>query len=1469
MTKDISLLWIGLDVGSTTVKVAVLDPSTKDLLYWDYQRHHADQAGVVASLLGTVHQKFPGYGFRVAICGSGGEPFAKVTGAFFIQEVVANSIAIKDLYPGVRAAIELGGQDAKVIFFRVDDKTGAHITSDMRMNGSCAGGTGAFVDQIAELLNVKTEDFDALAAQGTTVYNISGRCGVFAKTDIQPLLNQGVSRADLALSCFHAIAKQTIGGLAQGMDIHPPVIFEGGPLTFNPVLVRVFKEKLNLNDTQVVEAEHPEVIVAMGAALSTQVLFGQKPSTYRGHESLVDLSRFQQGSIFMLNSGSAKFFETPQDKESFHTRFPRESWSPQSILKGSTTRAYLGIDGGSTTTKFVVMAEDGTLLDKFYTNNQGDPLRILKEALLSLRQRYRDAGATLEIIACGTTGYAENLFATALKADFHTVETVSHAEASKTIDPNVSFILDVGGQDMKAIFVREGVVTGIVLNEACSAGCGSFLETYAKSLKIPVQEVAELSFSGENPSKLGSRCTVFMNSSIITEQKTGKTTAEIMGGLCRSIVENVFTKVVRISNLDALGNTIIVQGGTFKNDAVLRAFEQYTDKKVIRPEFPGEMGAIGIALLTRKYVAETVTREGSFTSRFIGLDLLEEFTYTTQTGNICRFCTNNCNRTVITFGDGTHFITGNRCEKGTILGDPKDGETKTALMKAIHQMDAVPDMMKVHREVLTKDYPVVSAGSKLGIIIGIPQTLEFWTSLPFWKAIFTSLGAKVRISKKSSYPLFEKGLANVPSDTVCFPAKLAHGHIQDLIEQGVDRIFMPMMVNMPVEHQGTKASFMCPLIQGYPEVIDKSDEPTSRFGIPFDHPIFYWHDYTFKEKQVVQYLVDTYAITAATARRAYQEGERVSGLAAQEQLDAGQAVLDKIVGTKDFAVILSGRPYHSDELINHQLSQHFTKLGVPVLTLDSVPEIHGHNITSSRMSAYNAYHTRMISAAFHAAKNPHLELVQIVSFGCGHDAIISDEMARILREKSNKEMLVLKLDEGENEGPLSIRVKSFIETVRIKRKLQLKPQEHKTLGDPYAVKFTKLSRNKTILIPNLSAAFGKVIAAVVQSEGYQTYSMPLADERAIELGKKYVHNDICFPAQINIGEILRTLESGAVDPKNAIAGLANNCKDCRAGHYMMLARKALDEAGYQDMALITTGEDDKNAHPGFTLGVMFQVRMIMGLAMIDAIESMVRAVRPYERNAGETDRVQAVCLDRACQAVAKGMRECKQAIRFAVAQFNAIPSDRTVRKPRVGILGEVLLNFHPSSNGNVEKYLEHHGMEVIQPALSDFFRRDFFINLKKGKRDLLANKFVTTLVSGVADHLFIRIGESMTQIMEGFKYRRDHFDLKELSLNVKGLIDETYMPGEGWLMAGEIIELSKEGVNSFVILNPFGCIPNHVTGRGFMKPLKKRLPHIQMLSLDFDPDTAFGNVENRLQMLVITARELEARNLTPSEAVPG
>ena len=1446
-------LRVGLDIGSTTVKVVVLD-ATDAMVHHRYERHNAAQAAMASTLLDEVATLFPDSVLRLAVCGSGGGPFATVLGAPYVQEVVAGSLAVRESFPDTRVTIELGGQDAKVVFFERDPSTGALLASDMRMNGVCAGGTGAFIDQVAELLRVAPEDFESLAAAGTHVHEISGRCGVFAKTDIQPLLNQGASREDVALSAFHAIAKQTIGGLAQGLEIHPPVVFQGGPLRFCPTLVRVFRERLGLSEHDSHLPEHAEVFVARGAALSLSSLFSDAPVW---ETSTLDALR--SWAPDSASNEAEAFFATESDREAFFARHPAAPALPPMPAPGSIRRAWLGVDAGSTTTKFVLLSETGEIVDSFYGGNEGDPLRVIRDALLDLRRRHEEAGVSLEILGVGTTGYGELLFAKGLSADFHTVETVAHARAAREVHPDVRFILDIGGQDMKAIWLRDGIVTGIILNEACSSGCGSFVETYARSLGVRIEQVAPMAFAAEHPSRLGSRCTVFMNSSIITEQRDGRSPEDIIAGICRSIVENVFTKVVRVRNLADLGH-VVVQGGTFRNDAVLRAFEQYTGTQPVRPPHPGLMGAVGIALLTRENAENARREKGSWASNFRGLDAMEALGWETSNGQTCPFCTNHCARTIVTFSDGRSHVTGNRCERGEVVDDPNDPATKRRVADITKKIQAIPDLFRTTNRLLVKEWDTPCKARPRNVRIGLPRALEFWSSMPLWTTFLRSLGYEPVISRPSDMGLFADGLPNIPSDTVCFPAKLVHGHVLDLVAKKVDRIFMPQLVSLPSEHEAFRATAVCPVIQGYPIVIRNGDDPEGRYGIPLDTPTFHWGDWTLARSQVIHWFSDNWGLPARDVGAAFDAGlaaQRAYRAALQEE---GRAILDRVRAEGTFAVVLAGRPYHADPLVNHNLSHHFTAQGIPVLTVEALPGIHEQDLPQlTRMETMNSWHARLLSAALVASREPALEMVQIVSFGCGHDATITDETSRLLAVHAAKDLLVLKLDEGDVKGPLSIRVKSFVETVRERR--AGRAPEIPEAPRPFEVTFeAEDKKRRTVLIPNLSHGFTRLASGIFAHKGFTVLQLPMADRRAIELGKKYVHNDICFPAQINIGEALRWLELNQDVPQENLAlGLAKNCENCRAGQYSALARKALDEAGYSGLPIVTTGRDTKNSHPGFKAGLGFLIKMLWGMCQLDALDAMVRAVAPYEKEPGAAKAVHAHWVNRVADACADKPRKGLVQLDRAIEAFNAIPVDRSTRKPRVAVLGEILMKYHPAANGFIENWLEDHGLEVVRPGMIDFFRRDELIRVNKAKRGFSAKPVRDFVTGSVSELLYGKAANIVRKRMERFHLHEHHADSYEMVKLLDGMIDPSYMTGEGWLIPAEILSLAAEGIKSFIIVQPFGCLANHISGRGLTKAIKQRVPDIQILSLDYDPDTSFANIENRLQMLVLNARDLETR----------
>ena len=1451
--EDPRTLRLGLDVGSTTVKAVALDPSDNSVLFTRYQRHNAHQAATVRQLLEEAAGRFPDARFRIGVCGSGGRPIAGALGAGYVQEVVANAAAVRALYPQVRTAVELGGQDAKVIFFQYDEAAGKLQASDMRMNGSCAGGTGAFIDEIAALLNVPADAFEQLAARGKTVYSISGRCGVFAKTDIQPLLIQGAERADIALSTFHAIAKQTIGGLSQGLELTAPIIFEGGPLTFNPTLVRVFAERLGLAEGDIVRPEHPETIVARRTASAVDGLYPDGDDAMTLTEALERLDR-APARVESAAGAGRPFFAGDGERDAFLRRHRAELRTPVDATGRKVLRGYIGIDSGSTTSKFVFMDEDERVTDTFYANNQGEPLKVVRQGLLALAEKYEKRGIPIQVLGLGTTGYGEQMLSAAFHADYHTVETVAHARGCRRFFPDATFLLDIGGQDMKAIWLKDGVVTNIMLNEACSSGCGSFLENFASTLGLPVDRVAEAAFRSQAPAELGSRCTVFMNSTIINEQRNGKQPDDLMAGLCRSIIENVFTKVVRIANVAELGDRVVVQGGTFRNFAVLRALEEYLGREVTLAPYPGEMGALGAALAVKQEVEAHGYANGRC-SAFIGFDAVRDFTYTRESGVLCPHCANHCSRTILRFPDGGSYVTGNRCDRGAVMA-----EEAAPAQKA----EAVPDLFRLRQQLLFKQYPVTPVREAQRETVGLPRVLEFWDSMPFWSTFFRALGYPVKLSHPSSRKQYESGLQYVASDTICFPAKLVHGHVLDLSKQGADRIFLPYILHMPTENKGEKSPYVCPVIMGYSMVVRNFQSPEDHFPVSFETPVFHWFTEQDRRRQICRYAAEHCGATREQAEEAYRQGAAAISSFRRTLTEAGEAVIAETEKAGGFAVVLAGRPYHTDPLINHDLSRMFTRRGIPVLTVDSLPGLEAADLRKSRVEITNDFHARMLSGAMVTAEKACLEYVQIVSFGCGHDAILSDEIIRLLGEGGGKPPLILKVDESQAAGSLGIRVQSFIETVQLRRSAQTERAACR-LPEPYAVKYRKEDKRlRTVLVPNISAPVSTLLTALMDREGIRAVALPVGGVEQIRVGKKYTHNDICFPCQMVVGELIDALRKGNYPEGSVAVGMAKLSCDCRMANYTPILRKALDSAGFANVPILTTDPGDtKGIHPGVSmLGARSVLLAAWAFSMLDILEELVRKIRPYERTPGETDRVFSDCVEDIAGGVKQGLGRTIAAFRRSIAAFRALRWDRARRKPRVLVTGELLVTFHPGTNFHVEEYLERNGMEVILPRITYQFRKDFQAAISE-IRDFGAHLAPYPFALDGAVEFIQRFLE---RIACAHPLYRPAARPQELHSGVGDIIPKTLTCGEGWLMAGEIAHYAAEGVRSFIILQPFGCLPNHVCGRGVTKRLKEAFPGVQILPLDLDPDTSYANVENRLQMLIMNQTAEAAA--PAAEAVP-
>ena len=1319
--------------------------------------------------------------------------------------------------------------------------------------------------------------------------------------------------------------------MAQGLDIHPPVIFEGGPLTFNPTLVRVFAERLELAEDDIVIPQNPETIVALGAALAADELFADCENCLVANLlDAADTLDKAAASPAPSTRGTA-YFTSPEERTAWEASHALAPQTPPNPAPGSTVRAYLGIDSGSTTTKFALVSPDGKLVDSFYAPNEGEPLDVARAALIALRDRYRAVGATLDILGVGTTGYGELMFAKAFGADYHTVETVAHARAAEACVPDASFVLDIGGQDMKALWLDGGIITDIVVNEACSSGCGSFLENFASSLNIPVENIAQAAFSSTNPAVLGSRCTVFMTSSIVSEQRCGKTPADIMAGLCRSIIENAFTKVIRISNLESLGKKVVVQGGTFLNDAVLRALEQHIGREVTRAPYPGLMGAIGIALLTQEHLEgarrergevaaslenanatnENAISEGREPARAsaFSLDALDAFSYTQESNLICPFCANHCNRTRITFTNGDSWVTGNHCPRGEVVGDPKDKSIREQVKRIAAAVDSVPNLFDVREKLLFRDWPCTPNPAPQNTVIGMPRVLSMWEYAPFWTTLFRSLGFTVKLSRPSTRAMYERGLSAVSSDTVCFPAKLVHGHVRDLADQGVDRIFMPSVTTVTSENTSKTSQSMCAVVKGYPIVMRNSDNPEKRFGIPFDAPLFHWLSQKDRDRQLIEYLTRELSLDTASVRQAIDAADAAQKTFKAELAREGERICDQVEREGSFAVVLASRPYQNDDLVNHELPRAFTELGIPVICADAVPHVNEVDLSRSRLDVVNNFHARMLGSAVIAAGSPHLEYVQLVSFGCGHDAYLSDEIIRLMHLAGPKAPLILKVDESDIQGPLRIRVRSFIETIRLRRTKDgyektsnrevaapsapsmaaaaedasrdtpvapsasapattqaaavPAPQTRKRareLPDPYPQKFTKADRqDKVVLIPNTSHAFCRLMAVAFESQGLRTVPLEIGREEAIRLGKQYVHNDICFPAQIVIGEALAALRSGKYDPDKVAVGTGKYIGDCRLTHYEALLRKALDDAGYPQVPIITNDDVDfHNVHPGFKMNVSSALKVAFTLPMIDALEELLRKIRPYETEPGAADRAFDEALDLLMEGLrGRSLRSLKRGFTQAIDVMKKVPYDRTHRKPQVLIVGEYLLNFHPGANHDVELYLERNGLEVIEARMTDVIRKTYFYQHAQEKEYRVTRPIREKAWHAVADNVFDVAHNVCDSIACAHPLYEPPCRMPDLVRASDPIIHHTFDAGEGVLIPGEILHHAAHGCTSFLILQPFGCLPNHVVGRGIAKRLKELYPQANILPLDYDPDVSFANIENRLQMLILSAKGTE------------
>ncbi len=1392
---------VGVDVGSTTVKIIAMD--NDKVIYKDYQRHFSNTLKTIQNLMDSFLKNVSSDDlFRISFTGSGALTLAEYLEIPFVQEVIACKNAVINYSSNIDVVVELGGEDAKIIYF--------NNGIEQRMNGSCAGGTGAFLDQMAVLLNTDTMGLDELALKGEKIYPIASRCGVFAKSDIQPLINEGAKKEDIALSIMQAVVNQTISGLACGKPIRGNVMFLGGPLNYLETLRNSFIKTLNLKDSEVFIPEDGHLFVALGAIKSN---LDMAPIDYKTlNEKISKMKSFKEKTSLSLRP----LFKNKKELEEFRQRHDKDKVLKKDIntYKGN---AYLGIDAGSTTAKLVLIDDDANIIYEDYQSNMGNPIDTIKTMLLKM---YEIKPQDVIIRVSGSTGYGEGLIKTAFNLDISEIETMAHTKAAQYFNPNVTSIIDIGGQDMKYIKLKDGVVDTILLNEACSSGCGSFIETLAKSLDISIDKFVSLALESLAPVDLGSRCTVFMNSKIKQTQKEGRPLGDIFAGLSYSVIKNALQKVMKVRDFETLGDSIVVQGGTFLNDAVLRAFEIITNKNVQRPNIAGLMGAFGMALIGRDYLNDEVT---SSILSACDIQNLEVKTMHTRCGR----CSNNCALTVNSFGK-KKFISGNRCERGS-------GNNGS--------YNLIPNMYQYKYDRLFKYEPIPLEEAFRGEI-GIPRVLNMYENYPFWYTLLSNLGFRVILSDHSSRNLFLKGIESIPSESACYPAKIVHGHIMNLISKGVKTIFYPCIMYEKKEFN-TDNHYNCPIVTSYSEAIKLNVEELKKENIKYLNPFL-----PLEEDKLCDVLYNLedfkeYHFTKKELKKAISLASMEMNNFRKDIINKGREILGYIEEHDMKAIVLAGRPYHLDKEINHGLDTLINSLGLAILTEDSIC----YEASDMRLRVVDqwSYHSRVYRACDVVSKNPRLEIVSLNSFGCGLDAIITDQAEEIMR-KNNRLYTVIKIDETSNLGAIKIRLRSLLAT--------MKKREEKNVYEPFVYEknvFKKeMKKDHTILVPDMSPHHMPLLISAFKSDGYKVEFLSEMNSIMLEDGLKYVNNDACYPSLIVIGQLISALKSGKYDLSKTTVLISQTGGGCRATNYIGLIRKALKDAGFSHVPIISFNMSGLEKEQDFKLTLPIIHKLLMAIIYGDLLMKLLFATRPYEKVKNETKEVYDKWYVVAEQSVAKGnFKEFKRNIKDIITEFNNIPIKDEV-KPKVGIVGEILVKYHYFGNNYLVDSLESEGAEVVAPELMGFVKYCAIDHVIK--HELIRT---SKTMAVVASELLKVIDYYEKTVRNELKKTRfmPTTNIHHLKENVKDVISPGNQTGEGWYLTGEMIELIKEGVPNIVCVQPFGCLPNHIVGKAVQKRIKELYPDANIVAVDYDPGASKSNQVNRIKLMLSVAKD--------------
>ncbi|QCX34411.1 2-hydroxyglutaryl-CoA dehydratase [Caloramator sp. E03] len=1400
-----NVLHLGLDAGSTTVKLVILD-SKGNILYSRYQRHFSDIKNIISGLINEAYKNFKGFNITINVTGSAGLSVSKWLKVPFVQEVIAATKSVEKYIPKTDVAIELGGEDAKITYF--------NGSIEQRMNGTCAGGTGAFIDQMATLLQTDASGLNELAKGYKVIYPIAARCGVFAKTDIQPLLNEGAAKEDIAASIFQSVVNQTISGLACGRPIRGRIAFLGGPLYFLSELRKRFIETLNLKEDEVIFPENSQLFVALGAALLS---FENNIISFKElRDRLRNLNTISEKEVQRLRP----LFKDEIELKEFKARHEKNKVK-RADIKSAKGNCFLGIDAGSTTTKAVLINDNGELLYSHYGSNEGNPLgstiKILKEI-------YSIMPKDLKIANSAVTGYGEGLIKSALSVDIGEIETVAHYKAAQFFLPGVDFILDIGGQDMKCLKVKNGVIESIMLNEACSSGCGSFIETFANSLNMTVDEFANSALLAENPVDLGSRCTVFMNSRVKQAQKEGATVGDISAGLSYSVIKNALLKVIKIRDPKLLGNKIILQGGTFYNDAVLRAFEIISEREAVRPDISGLMGAFGAALIAKENFKE------GYESTLLKLDDIKSFS-TQIDMKRCGLCTNNCLLTINKFSDGREFISGNRCERG---------------QKGIVKNNNLPNLFRYKYARIFNYKPLDESEAKRGTI-GIPRVLNIYENYPFWFTFFTRLGFRVELSPASTRKIYELGIETIPSESTCYPAKISHGHIMSLVNKGIKNIFYPCVPYERKEFEEADNHYNCPIVSTYAEVIRNNMDILKEKNINFISPFLSLDDEKKLKIRLYEEFKD-FGISKDEINDAVDEAltevERVNN----DIRKKGEEALKYIKENNIKAIVLAGRPYHIDPEINHGIHEMINSLGMAVLTEDSICHL-GNVERPLRVVDQWMYHSRLYAAASFVAKQDNIELVQLNSFGCGLDAITTEQVQEIL-EGNNKIYTLLKIDEVNNLAAARIRMRSLKAAMEEREKQNIRP---KKINNSYKrVIFTKEMKDKhTIIAPQMSPIHFDLLVHAFRASGYKLEVLPSVDKDAVEEGLKYVNNDACYPSIIVVGQIIEALKSGRYDINNTSVMITQTGGGCRATNYIGFLRKALKDSGFGHVPVVSLNPGGLETNPGFKITPSLINKSMIALVYGDLFLNVLLRVRPYEKIAGSANLLYEKWKTKCIENIISGNYfTFTKNIKDIVDDFENIEI-RDIKKPRVGIVGEILVKYHPTANNEVVKIVESEGAEAVVPGLIDFllysaYDFNFKYRYLSGTRKEMI--LFNSLILGAE---FYR--KPMKEALKKSTRFEPPKRIDELAKKASEILSIGNMCGEGWLLTAEMIELIESGVPNIICMQPFACLPNHVTGKGMIKEIKRRYNKANIVAVDYDPGASEVNQLNRIKLMLSVA----------------